>query len=94
MPFYALHRCKWLADGATTLSEMSEQLEFESKKLRQIEADGVRLDVPVEDDYAEFVTDDPEVAQKYEMLEPADDQEEFDGGLYGEENKGLVEDDD
>lgn len=75
MAFYALHRCKWLADGATTLSEMAEQLEFEAKRLRQMEADGVRLDVPVEDDYAEFVTDDPEVANKYEMFEPTTDEQ-------------------
>jgi hypothetical protein len=76
MAFNSLFRCKWLADGSHTLSEMANKLEAAAQRLREMEMAGVRLDGVVEEDYAEFVTDDPAVAQKYNLKDEDEEEEE------------------
>lgn len=44
-------RAKWLADGATTISEMIQRLEQEIASLEMLQSDGWELDAAVEDDY-------------------------------------------
>jgi hypothetical protein len=55
---------------------MAENLESAAKELREMEAAGVSLDGPVNDDYAEFVTEDQETATKYGLTALEDDLDE------------------
>lgn len=76
MSFTTLYRCKGICDDAKTLSEMAENLESAAKELREMEAAGISLDGPVNDDYAEFVTEDQETATKYGLTALEDDLDE------------------
>jgi len=45
-------RCKWMADGCTTLAEVAERCRDFAKWMEKLEKDGWQLVRPVEDDYA------------------------------------------
>lgn len=49
-----LWRCKWVADGATTIAEMAEKLRAEADWLDAMERSGWVLVSPVEDDYGQL----------------------------------------
>lgn len=65
---------------ARTIGEMAETFEDAARHLRDMERDGVTLDPDsgVGDDYAQLVTDDEEVARKYEFEEEDFDEDEED----------------
>lgn len=74
--FNTLFRCKWLVDGSRSLPEMATKLEETAKRLREMGEAGIRLDGEVQDDYAELVTDDPAVAEKYGLQSQEDEEDE------------------
>lgn len=47
-----LFRCKWLCDGAKTLTEMAAMLQTAAEHVLQMESEGYVLDSPVADDWA------------------------------------------
>lgn len=81
--YVRLWRNKFLTTEASSLQEMSEILRAASDELNAMLQDGVRLDPGggVGDDYAVLVTDDPDIAAKYNMH----DEEEW-WNLEGDES--------
>jgi hypothetical protein len=79
-----LWRNKLLTVNAKTIDEMIAGLSEASATLEAMRADGVVLDPDgVADDYAHLVTNDPDVARKYDMQ----DEREF-----WDEGPGRVDD--
>jgi Ran GTPase-activating protein (RanGAP) involved in mRNA processing and transport len=66
-----LWRNKWLTANATSLDEMIDHLQQAVDELRAMRAAGVTLseDSAMPDDYAELVTADPKVAEKFGFQE-------------------------
>lgn len=64
-------RNKFLTIDANSINDMIDHLKKATEELEAMRADGVTLepDGGTADDYAYLVTTDPEIAQKYEMLE-------------------------
>jgi hypothetical protein len=90
MAFTNLFRCKWLGDGSRTLPEMADKLEEAAKRLREMSEAGVRLDGKVEDDYAELICDDPQVAEKYGLKDAEEDEAgEYDEEDFDDEDEGF-----
>ena len=77
-------RNKWLTAEAKTLEEMISMLRAAADQLEQMRRDGVTLDNSdsIGDDYAQLVTTDPSVAEKYGLVDEMeywgidDDEEE------------------
>ena len=69
-------RAKWTADGATTLADAAKKLRAAADWLDEVDAAGVVLREPIGDDHAFLITEDPEVAKKYEMWEQEDEDED------------------
>ena len=72
--YETIWRAKWTTDGATTIGEMIEQLLGAAKGLREMEAAGIMLDQPVDDDYAYLVTDDAAVAKEFGLTPRQEDE--------------------
>jgi hypothetical protein len=74
-------RCKWLADGAETIDDMIRMLQEAADTLRKMRDAGITLepDGCARDDYADLVTENPDVAKQF-GLEPCEepDEEEVD----------------
>ncbi len=58
-------RAKWTCDGSTTISEMISALTGQIGFLAELEAAGVTLRAPMEDDYVFLETNDPKVAKEF-----------------------------
>lgn len=84
--YQRLWRNKWLTADANNVQEMIDALRAAAKELEEMQAAGVSLDVEggTSDDYAYLVTDDPKVAERFDMhdedefLDDIDDQQEAD----------------
>ena len=80
--YMLLWRNKFLTLEAKSLDEMVDSLQAAAEQLRNMRADGVVLepDGGTADDYARLVTNDPDVARKYDMHEESeffgDDEEQ------------------
>ena len=72
--FVTLWRNKWVTSEAKSLEDMEALLRGAANRLQSMLADGVRLrNVDgVRDDYAYLVTDDAEVAKRYDMVEESE----------------------
>ena len=87
-------RNKWLTAEAKSVEEMIDKLRFAADQLDQMRKDGVFLDDNggVGDDYAQLVSMDPKVAEKYGLVEESEywgiDEDE------DEEPEGSKADDD
>lgn len=64
-------RNKWLTAEAKTIDDMIDGLREASEHLQKMKEDGVVLDPDggTSDDYAMLTTNDPEIAEKYDMEE-------------------------
>jgi hypothetical protein len=64
-------RNRWLTVDATTIDEMADSLEVAVARLREMAEAGVRLDEDsnMDDDFATLVTNDEEVAERFEFDE-------------------------
>jgi hypothetical protein len=64
-------RNRWLTVDATTIDEMADSLEVAAARLREMAEAGVRLDEDsnMDDDFATLVTNDEEVAERFEFDE-------------------------
>ena len=70
---FALHwSTKFLASDSKTIGDMAHCLEESAAWLRQLEEAGVKLHSPVHES-AILVTNDPEVAAKFDMNDETDD---------------------
>ncbi len=67
--YIQLWRNKFLTIEAKSIEEMIENLQAAGELLRRMRDDGVTLDPDggTSDDYARLVTNDPEIARKYDM---------------------------
>jgi len=78
-----LWRNKWLTSGAKTIDDMVDGLKSAVNELEAMKNDGIVLEDGggIEDDYANLVTEDPEIAKKYNMENNAEiDNEDNDDG--------------
>ncbi len=73
--YMTLWRNKFLTIDAKCIGEMAQMLEGAAQQLRDMERDGVGLIGGTGDDYAQLVTDDPEVARKYDFDEIEDEED-------------------
>ena len=69
-----LWRNKWLTSAAETIQDMSASLRAAAETLEQMGRDGVIVEPSsgISDDYALLVTTDPDVAEKYGMIEESE----------------------
>lgn len=70
-------RNKFLATEATTLDEMIDGLEAAVGTLKAMRAKGVTMVCGAEDDYAQLVTFDAEVAKEFGMDEEEDEEDDM-----------------
>lgn len=105
--YHGFDAIKWTADGATTIAEVAERLEALASHYRDMAATGkIELEHPVDNGHICIVTTDPDVAEKYGLEEPDDDEEgeddefeegdeefddELDGDFDDEEEEGEEE---
>lgn len=74
-------RNKWLTAKAASIEDMIRELRSAADSLDQMRKDGVVLeDGGTQDDYAQLVTTDPEIAKKYDMVDESEywDEDEED----------------
>lgn len=76
--YYLLWRNKWITAHAETIDDMINGLEGGAEELRKMRDAGIVLDGGAEDDYAYLVTEDPEVAEKFGLIEEEFDEEDYD----------------
>jgi len=69
-------RNKFLTTDAKTLRDMVLILRGAASELEKMQRDGVILDGGVEDDYARLVTDNSEIAKKYDMIDESKFEED------------------
>jgi hypothetical protein len=88
--YVLLWRNKFLTTDAKDISDMAAQLKRAADELARMQADGVTLnpDGGTSDDYALLITEDADVAAKYEMQDERDYWGEHDDdGTESETNK-------
>jgi hypothetical protein len=66
-------RNKFLTMDAKSIDDMIHGLEQAVEQLKAMRADGVELAEGAEDDYAQLITTDPMIAQKYDFEEEEPD---------------------
>lgn len=69
-------RAKGMFDDCETLEQMAERAEAEAKVLRDMHAAGLTLRDTVTDDYAFVETDDKDAAEKFQMHEAEEDEDD------------------
>ena len=67
--YETLYRCKWMFSGCKTTAQCVAVLRQQLEMFEDWQKNGVILDPnsSIEDDYAEFITTDPDLAKKYEF---------------------------
>jgi len=74
MSYETTVRGKWLFDGSKDMGDMIDRCLDMANDLQEMRKAGVELAGVVEDDYAMLVTEDSEVAKRFEMWEVDDDE--------------------
>lgn len=74
MSYETTVRGKWLFDGSKDLGDMIDRCLDMANDLQEMRKAGVELVGEVGDDYATLMTEDGEVAKKFEMWEVDDDE--------------------
>lgn len=90
MRYTTTWRNKWLTADAKSIPEMADMLESASKLLREMHDAGIKLENDdIQDDYAYLVTEDPDVAEKFDLHldEYEEDEEEEDENSKDDEEE-------
>lgn len=69
MSYETTVRGKWMFDGAKDIGDMIDRCLDMANDLQEMRKTGVELIGEVEDDYAMLMTEDEEVAKRFEMWE-------------------------
>jgi len=67
---------KWIFDGSKTVKDMIKRLDDLKKQLQKYEKAGLRLEGPVEDDYACLTTTDEAVAKRLRLVLHSEDTDD------------------
>lgn len=63
--YLGIVRGKFIFDGAKSIDDMVDSLVEEINNLRKMKTAGIRLKEEVDQDHANLITDDPEVAREF-----------------------------
>lgn len=74
--FEYLWRNKWITSEAENIDDMISSFEYHLDLLKQFKAAGLQPEGGIDDDYATFVTDSPELAKKFGFEKTEWDDEE------------------